>query len=300
MIYRIYFFALFGMCLFLDTPVQALDLNYAIIHSGLNTHTHISTPESKPASLEFKVASVCFLGLGSCANDALYTKDNNDLTINTGNQCIQEGFTYTSCTLPEYLEVQCPYNSNYYAKCIADNARACGESGYTKSCGSGEVLDTAQTCPYDSSYKKCKCNPCDGYSYTLVEATAQGYVADGSCQSCGVTKYKRKENPCSGYSICECGGASGAKTCYTGATLKYNSCKPCCENKCSLATCPDNHTCDYEACSNKYCDNGCAAGYTDMCLTGDTCVGMGYSQQSCVGDTLYCPYNTSYRFCLSL
>ena len=87
-------------------------------------------------------------------------------------------------------------------------------------------------------------HPCSGYDYTYAQATALGYVPDGSCLSCSETKYKRKENPCSGYSVCECGGAAGASACYTGATQKFDSCKPCCCDVCSsgwkTVTCPSS------------------------------------------------------------
>ena len=265
------------------------------------SHTLLYAIELKPVSLEnsYQTAAICFLGAGSCSEDSFFTKSGDDLSVGSEQKCIDEGYPHSGdCLLPAFYDAECPYDSDYHSQCITDNDRACQESGYLKNCPDGEVADTNQLCPYDSSYKKCKCDPCEGYAYTYAQATAQGYIADGSCNSCGEIKYKRKENPCSGYSACDCGGETGAKICYTGAAIKYDNCKSCCENKCTLDACPADHACDYEACSNKYCDNGCRSGYMDLCLTGDSCISMGYSPQSCVGETLYCPYNTSYRFCL--
>lgn len=249
-----------------------------------------------------RLAAVCFLGIG-CGDEAKFAKVDDNFAIDTVNQCKNEGFTVTSCSLPSYPNVVCTYNPNYYAECKEDKPRACKEAGYVTSCGTGYVLDTSQTCPYDSSYKKCKCDPCSGYDYTYDQATATGYVADGFCMSCGTTKYKRKNNPCIGYNVCECGGESGSASCTSGTVQKFDTCHPCCENKCSLVSCPENHACDYEACSNKYCDKGCASGYTDMCTYynangAQSCTKMGYRLQSCTGDTVLCPYDTTYKFCM--
>ena len=162
--------------------------------------------------------------------------------VDTVQQCGNEGYSVTSCSLPAYPSGQCPYNGAYFAKCIEDRPRACKEAGFTEtSCASGTVVEA--TCSFDANYKKCKCDPCSGYDYTYAQATAQGYVPDGSCLSCSETKYKRKENPCSGYSSCECGGEVGAASCYSGSIQKFKSCKKCCDD-----TCPSGST--TSACNN--------------------------------------------------
>ena len=250
-----------------------------------------------------KVASVCFLGYGDCGTEADFGFGGEDFVLDTAEQCKNEGYSVTSCTPPNYLSGQCPYNESYYAQCKEDKEKACKDAGYVNSCGTGYVSDSSQICPYNSSYFKCKCNPCDGYVYTYAEATADGYVVDSYCQSCNTMKYKRKNNPCSGYMTCECGGEIGTPTCKSGTVTKYAVCKTCCENRCTLASCPENHDCDYEECSGKYCDKGCSGGYTDMCevysMYGEqSCSKMGYSQQSCVGDAVLCPFDTTYKFCM--
>ena len=195
-------------------------------------YAHTSTLSAEPASRfidmnrAYKTAAVCFLGYGDCGDKADYGKGNEDYIIDTAEQCQNEGYTVTSCPLPAYPAGQCPYNDAYFAKCVDDKPRACEETGFDETdCADGTVVEA--TCSFDANYKKCKCNPCDGYDYTYEQATAQGYITDGSCQSCSETKYKRKENPCSGYSVCECGGEVGASDCYTGATRKFSSCKQC-------------------------------------------------------------------------
>ena len=184
------------------------------------------------------------------------------------------------CDLPSYVGgSSCPYNENYYSSCIEDKLRACKESGYTNtSCSSGEVVN--QTCPYNSSHISCKCNPCIDYNYTYPQATAQGYVSNGSCLSCNTTKYKRKENPCSGYTTCECGGAIGASVCYTGSVKKFNSCKACCDGTYKLTSC-DSSKGICESCGGKYKYTSCKTGWI---LSANNCVAnacSGYGATSC-------------------
>ena len=305
-------------------PVAAMDLTSAPLN-GFPTHTHTYTPVPEPASLanSYKTAAVCFLGFGECG-DGSFSKSDEDFTVDTVKQCQNEGYTITSCAAPQYPSGQCPYNSNYYASCKDDTARACKEAGYDTSCNDGYIKDSSQICPYNSSYYKCKCNPCDGYAYTQAQANADGYVADGSCNSCGTTKYKRKNNPCTGFLTCECGGQIGTQTCKSGSATKYQVCKPCCENRCSQTSCPDGYLCELESCSNKYCITGCAIGYGDLenywsdgqlkcwlngisagsysCAEIPDCTKLGFSANAnnCNGKKyLTCPFNCNYVFCLS-
>ena len=167
------------------------------IASGLPALTHTYTPEPKPAfqfeqpDKAFKTAAVCFLGAENCGDAGFGSMGGDDgYKVDTVQQCGNEGYSVTSCSLPAYPSGQCPYNSAYFAKCVEDRPRACKEAGFTEtSCPSGYITD--RTCPYDSSYITCK------------------------------------ENPCSGYSSCECGAAAGASICYSGSTAKYSACENC-------------------------------------------------------------------------
>ena len=147
------------------------------------SHTHTYTPiELKPISdisSSLKLASICFLGAGDCGDARFSSLDgDDDYKVDTVQQCKNEGYSVTSCSLPAYPSGQCPYNGAYFAKCVEDRPRACKEADYVLSCGDGYILDNTQLCPYDSSYKKCKCNPCDDYAYTYAQATASGYGID--------------------------------------------------------------------------------------------------------------------------
>ena len=275
-------------------PTAAMDLTSAPLN-GFPTHTHTYTPVPEPASLanSYKTAAVCFLGFGNCGKDQSFSKGDSSYERNPSDMCREEGYAVTSCSLPKYPSGQCPYDPSLYKSCKDDTARACKEAGFNTSCGSGYIKDNSQICPYNSSYYKCKCNPCDGYAYTLAQATADGYVADGSCNSCGTTKYKRKNNPCAGFLTCECGGQIGTQTCKSGSATKYQVCKPCCENRCSQTSCPAGYLCELETCSNKYCIIGCAVNYTDWCTQPVTdCGALGYTKTAdqCPDGYLKCPY----------
>ena len=104
----------------------------------------------------------------------------------------------------------------------------CIEDGYKNSCEDGKILDPGQVCSYNSAYKKCECNPCDGYEYSYAQATEQGYEPDGeACSSCGTKKYKRKAKECLGFSACDCGGEIGSTECWSGQQQMFLSCKKC-------------------------------------------------------------------------
>ena len=235
------------------------------IASGLPAHTLTYTPEPKPAfqfeqtDKAFKTAAVCFLGAENCGDAGFGSMGGDDgYKVDTVQQCGNEGYSVTSCSLPAYPSGQCPYNSAYFAKCVEDRPRACKEAGFTEtSCASGTVVEA--TCSFDANYKKCKCDPCSGYDYTYAQASAQGYVPDGSCLSCSETKYKRKENPCSGYSSCECGGETGSASCYSGSIQKFESCKKCCSDVCSSGS------------TTSVCNNGSYIRESGTTECGSTC-----------------------------
>ncbi len=196
---------LFSISLYLSTSLlganlaQAQDFNQSNnfisnVDFGISDIGKLSSAQLFPeinTKEAYKTAAVCFLGEGNCAGIS-FGKGDDTYEIDTIQQCQNEGYITTSCTKPSYPFNSCPYNNEYYKGCKEDTDKACKESGYVNSCGEGYVKDEGQICPYDSSYYKCKCNPCDGYTYSYAEATADGYVEDGSCNSCGTMKYRRK------------------------------------------------------------------------------------------------------------
>lgn len=193
----------------------------------LSLYTHIPI-ELKPVSFDnaYQVAAVCFLGLG-CGDDAKFQTVEDNLTIDPKELCKQDGYILTSCSLPSYPALACPHDAALFKECKENRSRACTEGGYVSDCNPGQVLNPDQACPYDNSFQKCQCTPCDGYIYSYAEATISGYVVDGSCMSCSEVKYKRKINDCAGFMECECGGEIGTDECMSGNVKMFAKCKAC-------------------------------------------------------------------------
>ena len=186
----------------------------------------------------------------ACPEDGSYVKD----CIDPDTWCKNNGYEVTGCQVPQYPQGACPYGSGYYKSCETDNIRACKELGYSLTCEAGKVGDTNQSCPYNESYKKCVCNPCEGYDYTASEANAQGYTPGEVCNSCGTMKYKRSANACDGFKECTDGGAAGAEVCYSGSLKKFSECKEVCDSKFQYdsSNCTGDKVLTGNSCGGKY------------------------------------------------
>lgn len=211
--------------------------------------------------------------------------------------CRNNGYTTTECTVPEYLDEQCPNGLNVYKGCKLDYERACEEenSNYVTECQDGWQLDPNYLCTYSPAYGLC-CNICNVFPY-LESDIPYGYVKDESCYACGgVNKYSIKPNPCTGYQKCDDGPKSGSPSCQHGDETWY---KECCGYECSLESCPHGTECRLEICSNRYCITGCSTNFTDYCIRPvEDCSSLGYVSTSCTGESLVCPYDISKLFCI--
>ena len=228
------------------------------------------------SSVEFDYAGLCGnLGYGvpaaSCGdglagNSCPYTMEFVDVCLTPEEWCLGKGYTQTKsdCQIPQYPTDACPKSESLFQSCREDTARACGDAGYTLTCERGMIPDASSSCPYDGNYKTCVCNPCEGYNYSLSEANAQGYMAGPSCNSCGTVKYMRLPADCGDYVECDCGGIGTA--CWSGTKKLFGSCQSCCENRCTIANedRQEGILYEHEACSDKYCDVGCAMNYEDL------------------------------------
>ena len=251
--------------------------------------------------------------------------DGDDYDLDNAERCRQEGYTQTSCPEGQEPSNACPYDSNYFEKCVSscpsnyvtcdvpyygvgetcdgkyascekDTERACQElnPGYVDECGAGQQL-SSDRCSYDSLYGTC-CNTCEGYDNTSIP---EGYVQDGeSCLGCdGQEHYKIKPNPCDGFMDCgSMGPEIGAKSCQSGNQIKYDNCKAC-PNLGSLTYCPAPFTCSYEDCSGLYYKTGCQPGY-DWNESTKTCT----KQCKYKGTLTSCPapFSCTYEECSGL
>lgn len=190
-------------------------------------------------SLEFDYVGLCgnlgygvpaaSCGEGLAGNSCPYTADFVDACLTTEEWCKKNGYTKidNDCTIPMYPANACPKNEVFFQSCREDIARACTDEGYSLNCDIGYIhTSDVASCPYDTDYKICTCNPCEGYDYTAEEANAQGYEPVGSvCNSCGTMKYMRQNANCGDYVECECGGIGTA--CWSGTKKLFASCQSC-------------------------------------------------------------------------
>ena len=155
------FFLLMPFCL--ASPVQAMR-NTPHNRFISNTYTHTHQLELKPASLDnsYKTASVCFLGVGDCNGDGF------DMSVDTAQQCLNEGFVKLNCSSVQQIENACPYNSAYGKSCIcASDLITCpaDKSGVGEAC--------------DGKYASCSCNA--EYQYNSSNCTSPRSVSGSSC-----------------------------------------------------------------------------------------------------------------------
>ena len=234
-----------------------------------------------------------FANADSDDNDGGVPPGGDDYDLDNAERCRQEGYTQTFCPEGQDPVNTCPYDSDYFEKCVSscpsnyvtcevpyygvgedcdgkyascekDTERACQElnPGYVDKCGTGQQL-SSDRCSYDSLYGTC-CNTCEGYDNTSIP---DGYVQDGeACTGCdGQEHYKIKPNPCDGFMDCgSMGGEAGAKTCLSGTTTMYDNCKAC-PSLGEYTTCPSCTVCQYEECSGLWYATGCATNCADYC-----------------------------------
>ena len=233
-------------------------------------------------------------------NNVEYCPESSDyIKCNPQQWCLDNGYELTECNRPEYLTDQCPNGEVLYMYCTNDFLRACQEldEDYVLECEAGYTKSVDGECPYSSDYGKC-CNMCEDFEY-LEREIGQGYQVGDSCVACGgITMYKRVVNECAGFQPCPDGGKLGSSYCWHGDEKWYET---CCENLCTLDTCPVGTECTYETCSEKYCAVGCLTGYDNYCDTPVMdCVALGYVDTYCEGIKMICPYDSGRFLCLQV
>jgi len=157
--------------------------------------------------------------IDECPENDYYIKCNQE------KWCLENGYVIGSCSVPQYIDEQCPNGLELYKYCTPNYYKACSElnAEYVAECESGWAHDTTAYCPYSNDYAKC-CNTCIGYDYVLSDIGV-GYIAGESCSACNnVTKYKRELAPCDGYQMCNNGAKSGASSCMHGTEMWYSAC----------------------------------------------------------------------------
>ena len=189
--------------------------------------------------------------VGTCNRDDHYLK------CDAQTWCKQNGYNTSSCSIPQYVNEACPSYGSLYKGCKTDNDRACKETGFTKSCPSGQKLKkNSGRCSYDSSYGTC-CTPSDCPAYMSLTSSSYGTNGTDGCEytcyyTCNMNcpsshPYSSDPTGCSNRTTNGCGN----KTCYNSVT--------CCDSS-SSNWCPVHSTCHTNCCEDgtiEPCDPQC-------------------------------------------
>ena len=247
-----------------------------VVQGDFNMNLNEDTEFCEKEGYTYYASGECpqyYAKIGTCSRDDHYLK------CDAEQWCKDNGYNTQSCSIPQYVDEQCPNGKAYYKQCKTDNDRACKELGYTKTCPSNKKLyQNSGRCAYDSSYGTC-CTPSGCPSYTSTSYSSYGTNGTDGCE---YTCYYTCDMDCpSGTSTSNpggCGGSTrngcGTKTCYypyeaccypysseTGCSCGTYSCSDGCggTRKC-CSSCPDpepeEDPCDYSGVS---CTYGCAS-----------------------------------------
>ena len=264
------------------TPVTAMDLTpVSSDNNAILEYTHTYTPIPEPASSfadisrSYQTAGICFLGVGDCdpnvgfASSGSSSGGNDDYTVNTTSQCLNEGFSKQNCNSVQTIDGVCPYNSAYGlgCKCLPDLI----------SCPAGQV-GVGESC--NGQYASCQCDP--ALKTCSSKEVGQGASCGGRYESC-VCKdmYLYNSSNCSyprSVSGDSCGGQYTDCVCPTGVDegqfgcAEYypspcsSVCKAAYSDNCHIRSDDPNIALGY-GCMKEWddCSSKCERAYTDMC-----------------------------------
>ena len=183
--------------------------------------------------------------VGTCSRDDHYLK------CDAVTWCKNNGYNTQTCSLPSFVNDQCPNGKPYYKGCKEDRPRACREQGYVNSCSPGRLYKSTNRCPWDSSYGKCcTASPSAGCP-TNYKVTCDSSRGSSGTDTCGYTCYRCCNDTCpSGTSqnyhgsyggTTECGSScyrckdctSGSRS-YSGSYVGSSECGSCyaCSDTC--------------------------------------------------------------------
>ena len=265
------------------------------MHGDINMNTNSDTEWCEKKGYTYYASGKCpqyQTVVSTCSRDDHYLK------CDAVTWCKQNGYNTETCSLPSFVDGQCPNGKPYYKQCKEDRPRACREAGYVNSCSPGRLYATSNRCPYDNSYGKCcTASPSAGCpsNYSVNCDASRG---SSGTDTCGYTCYRCCSDECSRGSKNYTGSKAGTTECgstcrycntscpsgstsYSGSVVSYNECGSACRS-CSTS-CPSG-----TSSSNP---GGCGGSTTNECGT-KTCY---YPYQSCHSHSYSCPsgYSTS-------
>ena len=245
-----------------------------VVQGDINMNINSDTEYCEKEGYTYYSSGECpqyYAKIGTCSRDDHYLK------CDAVTWCKNNGYNTQTCSLPSFVNDQCPNGKPYYKGCKEDRPRACREQGYVNSCSPGRLYATSNRCPWDSSYGKCcTASPSSGCPSNYgVDCTGSASGTD----ACGYTCYRCCDDTCpSGTSknysgsyaaTTECGsrcyrckGCTSGSTSYSGDYAGSSECGTCyyCSDTCRSGT-KGSASCSsgYESyrVSSTECGSGC-------------------------------------------
>ena len=268
-------FAFAGICFLPDC--QDSDT----MHGDINMNTNSDTEWCEKKGYTYYATGKCpqyQAVVSTCSRDENYLK------CDPVKWCTDNGYNTQSCSLPSFVDGQCPNGKPYYKQCKEDRPRACRESGYVNSCSPGRLYATSNRCPYDNSYGKCcTASPSTGCpsSYAVTCDPSRG---SSGTDTCGYTCYRCCSDECSRGSKNYTG--SYATTTECGSTCRY--CKDCTSGSTSYS---GSYVGSSECGSCYACSDTCRSGSKSVsCSSTENRVRV--SSTECGTSCYECQYNT--------
>ena len=250
-----------------------------VVQGDFNMNVNEDTEYCEKEGYTYYASGECpqyYAKIGTCSRDDHYLK------CDAAQWCKNNGYNTQTCSLPSFVDGQCPNGQPYYKQCKEDRPRACREQGYVNSCSPGRLYATSNRCPWDSSYGKCcTASPSSGCPSNYgVDCTGSASGTD----ACGYTCYRCCSDTCS----------SGSKN-YSGSLAGYTECgTPCyrCKDCTSGSTSYSGSYVGSSECGSCYaCSDTCRTGSKSVsCSSTEDKVRV--SSTECGSSCYECQYNT--------
>ena len=253
------------------------------LHGDVNMNVNNDTEWCEKKGYTYYASGKCpqyQAQVGKCKKDDYYLK------CDPVKWCTDNGYNTQTCSLPSFVNDQCPNGKPYYKGCKEDRPRACRETGYVNSCSPGRLYATTNRCPYDKSFGKCcTASPSAGCpsSYAVTCDPARG---SSGTDTCGYTCYRCCDDTC----------PSGTSKNYTGSYARTTECGSRC-NRCKDCSSGETYWngsyVGSSECGSCYsCSDTCRSGTKGGVSCTGNYVSTRISSTECGSGCYECRYNT--------
>ena len=252
-----------------------------VVQGDINMNINSDTEYCEKEGYTYYSSGECpqyYAKIGTCSRDDHYLK------CDAATWCKNNGYNTQTCSLPSFVNNQCPNGYPLYQGCKEDRPRACREQGYVNSCSPGRLYATSGRCPWDNSYGTCcSAAPSAGCpsNYGVDCDASRG---SSGTDKCGYTCYRCCSDVCPSGSKNYSGSYASTTEC--GSTCYY--CKDCTSGETyysgSYAGSSECGTC-------YYCDDTCRSGDKSVsCSSTENKVRV--SSTECGSSCYECQYNS--------